>query len=324
MRQYSIDSLKLICALLIILLHVPTPCHDLYLPLTRCAVPIFFMISGYMLYGDGMEKRIKKSINKILYIILWSSCLYACFNFVRYGFNTSTIIPSTEQIKEFLFFNENPWGFHLWYLGAYLYVLVITYLLCHYKKYESVLVLIPFLLLTDLVFGKYSILFWGKEFNYLYVRNFLFVGLPYFMLGSYIRKKQEVFTCSKKVAILLTILFCATTLFEKYLLVANGINAIRDHYLSTTFLAISVFLLFVNYNQTKDNMLSRIGRQYSLYIYLLHPICFILLESAISRTIHVESIVLAWQYFRPLIIFLVTMTITWGFGKVGSLINQKN
>ena len=53
MRNYSIDTLKFICAFLVIFIHTPQP--DVYYiaitPISRCAVPIFFMISGYYTFG---------------------------------------------------------------------------------------------------------------------------------------------------------------------------------------------------------------------------------------------------------------------------------
>lgn len=45
-RNYSIDILKFICAILVVFLHTDCVYHDYILPLTRCAVPCFFMISG--------------------------------------------------------------------------------------------------------------------------------------------------------------------------------------------------------------------------------------------------------------------------------------
>ena len=52
MRNSTVDILKAICAMLVVLLHVETPLAHYYQPLMRCAVPCFFMISGYML-ADG-------------------------------------------------------------------------------------------------------------------------------------------------------------------------------------------------------------------------------------------------------------------------------
>ena len=55
-RLYNIDSLKFLCAVLVIFLHVRTPYQEYILPLTRCAVPCFFMISGYLIFTNDKLK----------------------------------------------------------------------------------------------------------------------------------------------------------------------------------------------------------------------------------------------------------------------------
>lgn len=63
-RNYSIDILKFICAILVVFLHTDCVYHDYILPLTRCAVPCFFMISGYLLFNDGDIEisRLKRTV----------------------------------------------------------------------------------------------------------------------------------------------------------------------------------------------------------------------------------------------------------------------
>ncbi len=56
MRNYSIDTLKLICAIIVIYAHTPQTaiCKIGLTPLTHCVCPIFFMISGYLTYGKKL------------------------------------------------------------------------------------------------------------------------------------------------------------------------------------------------------------------------------------------------------------------------------
>ena len=77
MRNHSLDSLKLLCASLIIFLHANAPGASCYLHITRCAVPCFFMISGYVLMSEKMEYRMAHSIKRVLWMICWSSFLFA-------------------------------------------------------------------------------------------------------------------------------------------------------------------------------------------------------------------------------------------------------
>ena len=109
MRNHSIDTLKFVCAILIVLLHTSTSYSYLYIPLTRCAVPVFFMISGYMLYGEEMPKRLKRGIWKILKIIVWSTLLYAVFLLILSKGDLQSVIPTKTQLRDMFLFNVNPW-----------------------------------------------------------------------------------------------------------------------------------------------------------------------------------------------------------------------
>ena len=190
-RNYSIDTLKFICAVLVVLLHTKSTYQDFILPITRCAVPCFFMISGYLLYSDKEigKERLKRNIVTIAKIMLWSTLLFAVLKGIMALYNGHLSFPNAKEWIDFIVLNANPFGFHLWYLGAYLYVLLIVGLVDKYNKWNCLFMIIPVLLAGDLIFGKYSLLLLNKEYPYIYVRNFLFVGLPYFALGALLKTK---------------------------------------------------------------------------------------------------------------------------------------
>lgn len=193
-REPGLDLLKVICAAMVVLLHVDWVLHDLFVPLTRCAVPCFFMISGYLMADEGKlrPEKLTRAIKKIFVIILWSSIIFAVYQeiscLLTYG---SLYLPGKWQWIRFVLFNEHPFGFHLWYLSAYLYVLLICLAAGKFIQLRRLFFLIPLLLLCDLVLGKYSNILIGKEFDFIICRNFLFVGLPYFLLGVWLKKNNN-------------------------------------------------------------------------------------------------------------------------------------
>lgn len=251
MRNYSLDILKFLCAVLVVLLHIKTPWTEYILPITRAAVPCFFIISGYFLYQEDEQslQRIKRSFVKVGTILLWSSVLYALFKLI-----TTSINISYRDIIDFVLFNVNPFGYHLWYLSAYMYVLVIFYICVKEHVVNLLFIVSPLLLLADLILGKYSLLTLGQELNYIYIRNFLFVGIPYFSIGVFIKKRYNNGNiCACKYLFLGgAVLFSLTSLLERYLLENYGINAIRDHYISTTLLSICLFLLAISFSQMRS------------------------------------------------------------------------
>lgn len=310
-RLYSIDLLKMLCAILVIFIHVWTPYRTYVLPITRCAVPCFFIISGYLVYSENkliFKEHLQRSIKKIFKIFVWSTILFALIKFLLAFKNNDFNFLQLSTLRDFILFNENPFGFHLWYINAYLYTLLIIFFLLKKNKLIYIYRTIPFLLLMDLCLGKYSLVLWNKEFPYTYMRNFLCVGIPYFSIGMLIKQyKKQIL----KFNYLYLLTFCGIVLFslgsmaEYKILVEFNKNTVRDHYISSTFLAISLFLFFVLLKSNKSTSLSRLGEKYSLYIYIFHPL-FIILFADINKYLPI-----VWQeiylYMSPFIILISTV-----------------
>lgn len=283
-RLYNFDSLKMVCAILIIFLHIHTPYQEYILPLTRCAVPCFFMISGFLIYSEDktyFEKRLKRGIKRITGILIWSTVVFMIVKFIFAIHDNDFSFLNLRAFVDFILFNENPFGFHLWYIGAYLYTLIIVLVFSKNNKIEYIYWAIPILLLTDLCLGKYSIVLLHREFPVIIVRNFLCVGIPYFSIGMFLSQKQECINQINQLRIftlLGVIIFSILSMIENRILINIGMNATRDHYISTTFLAISLFLLFTTYKQETPNLLSKMGEKDSLYIYIFHPLFITILR----------------------------------------------
>ena len=256
-RNNNIDILKSICAFLIVCIHVPFPgfVSNYITALSRIAVPIFFMITGYF-YTDVVKKgRTARQIKKILILMVEAILVYFVWKwFYTAVASDADFISSTFTVKnllKFVFFNDSPLNGHLWYLGAILYVLIITAIAKKLKITKVLYWLAPVLLTIDLVLGKYSLVLFNREFPYILVRNFLFVGIPYFCIGRMIRERvgQKI---NKNTAALLIFIFSLTTCIERFILVSADMNSTRDHYISTTFLAIAVFLFTLKCDSGKN------------------------------------------------------------------------
>lgn len=99
-----------------------------------------------------------------------------------------------QQWLSLVVLNDNPFGIYLWYLVAYLYVLLIMIIVDRFKYWNFIYMITPVLLLGDLALGKYSLLLLNHEYPYVYVRNFLFVGITYFIIGIFIKQHIASFT----------------------------------------------------------------------------------------------------------------------------------
>ena len=318
-RYYSIDVLKFVCAILVVILHTNFKYHDAILPITRCAVPCFLLISGFFLYSDEKkaigQERLVRNIKHIFHIMLWSTMLYASVKIGMSILHGESALPSMRQWFNFIVFNDNPFGFHLWYLGAYLYVLVIMLVVDKHRLWKPLMWATPLLLLGDLLFGKYSLLLLHHEYPYVYVRNFLFVGLPYFMIGVWIKAHRDKFlSVSNTVYAGGVILFSCTSVIEKAILLSLQKSPAREHYLGTTFLTICLFMFVLSFRKVRASKVSLLGERDSLYIYVFHPLFLIALPMLIRRL--PQAVDLCYQWIAPIVILVLTILFTITLRKI--------
>jgi surface polysaccharide O-acyltransferase-like enzyme len=325
-RTNSIDCLKAICAFLIVCIHVPFPGEigAYFTALTRIAVPIFFMITGYFYSDTAARHKEKQQIEKIFYLIVEANVLFFIWNIALNILRRENIVAyirsifTGKNIIEFLALNESPVAGHLWYLGAILYVLVIVLLVDKLNCRKLLYYLTPVLLIADLAFGKYSLLIFHREFPYILVRNFLCVGIPYFCIGTHIREKRCSETWNKKVLQILIVVFAITSLAERFALVNAELNATRDHYLSTTFLAICLFVYALKSNRRNERV-AVIGRKYSTWLYIIHPI-FITAFSMVVGKLGIKSI---YRCVAPIVVYCAALIFLIILQKVKTVLRRK-
>lgn len=328
-RQSGLDILKCICAFLIVCIHAPFPGEfgKVITALARCAVPVFFIISGYFYNTIVQKKRENRQIKKVFLLFLVSNIIYFVFKCALNFKNFSGYICEVfnlENILDFLFFNESPFAVHLWYLGAFLYVLIIVKIFRKLNIERILFWLVPVLLVCDLIFGKYSMLIFKTEFPLVYARNFLFVGLPYFCIGEMLQKgiSNQKICFSKMTMAVFTVLFAITTIAERYIVLGLEMGTNREHYISTTFLAVSLVLLFLNIdsNNKISTAMSDVGRRYSANIYIFHPIFIVLMDSVVKRA-GVSSL---YSIIKPAAVFAVTLIVLILLSKLKEKIKKDN
>lgn len=311
-RVAGLDALKALCAFLVITIHanfqgIIGPYFD---ALARVAVPIFFMITGFFYCDTQKNGRDKLQIKKIAILCIEANLLYFLWEItihLKSGVKEYILSCITlEAIINFLFFNESQFRPHLWYLSAMLYVLIIVYFLNKRfgaKAKHYLYISVPFLLLVNSAFGAYSGVILGKTFLNFFVRNFAFTGIPYFSIGLFIREHNSLHLTKLQI-ITGILLFSATTILEKYLLSNYLVSATHEHYISTVFTSVLLFILFQGYienNGTK--LLQSIGRRHSTMVYIIHPILIDIFDK-LSRAAHIET-----QYFviRPFVVFAASL-----------------
>ena len=260
------------------------------------------------------KKRTSKQVKKIFVLLIATNCFYLAwktFLVLLKGNSVSAYLKSIctlMNFANFILFNDSPIQSHLWYLGAILYVLLIMVVLSRFYLMKIVFILTPILLIGDIVFGKYSVLLFGREFPIIFVRNFLFVGIPYFTIGMGIRWLiKSGRTVSVKGMLILIFVFSTTTVLERFFLITVHANATRDHYISTTFLTIAVFMFFIEkYKGRKIGKLEKtvamLGQKYSIGVYIIHPV-FITVLAVIMRKLGMNAV---YSFVAPMVVFFIS------------------
>lgn len=273
MRQIpSLNALKLLAALAVVVIHAKVPVlTTVLLPLCKLAVPLFLMISGYCLMGeDGRLRKdsIGRAIPRIVRITLWSNLIYLICN-VAMGLVDGTAMKLLLRLTE-LHFWANMLCFggivsaHLWYLVAYLQVLLFFRLLVPEPRVPRwVYWCIPFGLLLNLLLGNYGFLV-GVHTPYHYSRNFITIALPCVALGMWLREHP---ICVPRWSLLMAViaLYVEAFLYKAYCPEHTG-----DIWLMTIPAAVVVLLSSIEHPQWGSGRLAEWGRKWSLPIYIWH------------------------------------------------------
>lgn len=322
-RYASIDVLKAICAFFIVCIHAPIYGNigGYFTSLIRFSVPIFFIITGYNYFK--IKEKFNKYVMNILKLTILSNIIYMLYRIVDTILNNESILTYIREVTSFksilklVLFNESPFMWHLWYLFALLYVLFIYRYLEKNKLEKKLFFICPLLLIGDLIIGKYSILFFGKPMNHIFlVRNFLFVGLPYFCMGIYMKCREKDiinFNTNNRVIFLAFIVSVIICIIERTILINLGANAPREQYISTTIMSIIIFIFILrNKMFLNGTLLETIGREYSTWIYILHPLVIKIIEYLLKEDF---SLIIS-SYAYPFIIYIITIMIIYMCKKV--------
>lgn len=288
-RYEGLDILKCFCAFLVVCIHkrFTFSYSDYFRAFTSIAVPVFFMITGFFYSNTVSKGKAGIQIKKVIWLNIWANLFYFIWDLLLEVLEGNTTLSEylhhrfdIEIIKKFLLFNKSAIHFHLWYLIALLYVLVIVFLLDKIGSRKWLYYFVPLLLAADLVFGEFSVVFLHRKFFEAFTRNFLYVGIPYFCMGDMLWNHREsikkIFEHREYAVILMILLFTVCLFGEYWMLSSHGILSNRKHYISTTFLAAAFFILAILYEKKEKhskwcNWLSNIGFKYSSMIYIIHP-----------------------------------------------------
>ena len=272
--------------------------------LSRFAVPLFFVISGYFSFYPNLERSLDKyktRAYRLIKLLISSMILYFIFYVfvIRYhSFYDSIYSITLGQIFNALIFNAYTYGPHLWFIGSLIYCYIFYYILGRFKfDYRKLYVLVPILLVSCLMLGEFAAFIGFKHIPITYYRNFLFMGLPFFALGYFIRDKQEnlIEILSNRNLILIMVLSCLLVVIEVF-----TVGKLDLYVGSIIFAAALVLWCIKNPDKLNFKVAGFIGGTLYTSIYVLHLL--------VIRMLKMYGI--KYGYFNPIIVFIVTSVIS--------------
>ena len=290
-KYNNFDLIRLFAASQVMLSHVASHLN-IDLPYLRFisyfpGVPIFFFISGYLIFEsyarlDGIKDKYKIFfINRILRIY---PALYLCF-FITVlliylsGYFVSQAVSFSEfviwlgaQLTFFQFFNPEFLRHYgvgvvngsLWTIAVEVQFYLLTPFIYYLYKNKKNLTLIIFILLVGFSFVNAHLNTWTTLFEKLVGVSFL-PWVYMFMLGAYLQKNKKIQLLILRVNVLWYLIIYLVTYYlaERYSLgSANRLNILSFILLSCLVLKLAYIKPKLSTKLLKDNDIS-----YGIYIY---------------------------------------------------------
>ncbi len=316
-KQYeNLNALKIIAAFFVVAIHVhfPGDFGRAFVAVARFAVPFFFMVSGFFSYYEDksvLREKYRRKIKHVAVLFLSGLILYFLFGsavaFVNDAFGEYvTELFSAENILSFVLFNSVSVSDFFWFLPALIYVYVAFFLTEKTGKTEKLYFLIPVLFVAGVVLREIPEFIENvpEIFNKPYLcRNWLFIGLPFFMLGHWIRANED--KLKKKLSDLSLVLIMLLSTAEA--VAADMLHIQKAVYIGTFFAASALFVFALGKEgNVKTGMLAFLGAEYSLYVYILH----IMVKNVFEKLFSIGIFAFAGEVtapVMPVVVFAVTL-----------------
>ena len=298
----NLDIAKFICALLVVVIHTD-PLADvakemnffLVNILARVAVPLFFVMSGFFLFGPMLYENSRLSagaenINRTIRYWKRIAILYGGWSLIYLLFIKIPMWYATgwwglhvikDAVVSILFVGTH---YHLWYLLALLYAVPLLFLLQRILHRKTLIFVAALLWVFECL--RYSYAWLGADriasLRWIAQRmpivlDSLFRALPLMLFGANVARSEE-HQRGKMLGILALLGFalCTAEVYALRSLTPNGQNF--SYLIFTPFMAISILRFLCDAEQVPiDRKWASLLRDMSTNIYCLHPMLIELL-----------------------------------------------
>ena len=321
-RNMSLDVLKLIASYVVVFIHFKFSglTGDIVDALARFAVPVFFMVSGYFAYSNSTEKIISKMKN-IIKIYFWGAVIYICF----YGILTLYDIGikgamwygisyfNPVIVVKFIVFNVPRSSEHLWFLVALIYVYGLHYFIAKWKIKESIYLWIGVVLLAIHLLLGVGLSSIGIVIPICVIRNFLFMGYPFYCIGMLIRKNEDL--VHKKITYKRAMILILIGVIET--VISYFISGKNELFVGSVLVAVSLLVISLKAKDIQINELVSMVARTSSGIYLIH----IMLGNIIERIVSTD--IPLFRNLLPVLVCIISTFVVLLYEKIKEIKKSK-
>lgn len=303
-RNYALDLLRAIGALAVVTQHMhydglPNWATDALFLCARWAVPFFFLASGYFFEKGSrqhLDRQFLKTLKGLLNICVVANLFYFFLAVQTKYYSLSDLLSvKTLLLGDYI---------HLWFLGSLIFAYLVLWLILSTNQSR----LLPMAaLLTGafaLLAGPYSVFTrFGIEGDFA---RFL-LSIPFLFTGFLFSRHKLAHRLGKAGSIALATAGLLLQFLEAHFIAGQNsdLRNSPEIFLGTFGLSVGLFAFSFHVNMAKDNILSVIGRNYSLTIYLYHPALVLIIFFIIKRMGWQPPYYLLW--FNAFTVFLCTL-----------------
>lgn len=332
-KQYkNLNAIKIMAAFFVVCIHIrfPGDFGNAVVAVARFAVPFFFMLSGFFSFYENKEvlnAKYKRKIKHLCTIFTGSFLMYLAYDSLTHILNGSLMNYLADKfsfvaLAEFIAFNHPRVMEALWFLPALVYATVVFFFFEKKGITKKMYFLIPVLFVAGVVLREIL------EFTenppqimkeaYLY-RNWLFVGLPFFMLGHWIKANEEKLQNKFSDASLIVIMLVATA--ES--VAVELLHTQKSLYIGTFFAVGALFVFALKKEgSVKTGKLAVYGAEYSLYVYIFHIMVRNVLDKLLSAGA-LSAVGAKLSSVMPVIIFVLAFVASAVYVYIKKFIKSK-
>ena len=306
-RNHSMDVVKGLACIAIVFMHCEFPGRfgTLIQCLVRFGVPFFFMVSGFFCFRPQGTVNYGKKIRHIAVITFWTVLFYALLGLLSGRPFSSK--ATGKAILDWVVFNEPFYiAGPMWFLFALLYDYALFALVDRKGTRWIPVLAVPvgIVLYIAMAQGAHC---WEIHIPNRWYRNFLVEGFSLFSLGWLLASRRGRLRIPN--GVLWGVLLVSTALcpVERFLLGRDfGVNIVTFPQVT------ALFLLCVNNPEMgKGSVLETIGLKYSMFVYILHPAVWHLLDRVYAVAGIAGNPVVG--YLRPLLCVSVAILASMAF-----------